>query len=417
MNTRKEWAIRSVACLVVSSLIVGFVLFTFPSEKSDDARDFSEYYAAAQIVRQGLGRELYDLRTQAEFQSRISSVQVFYNHPPFETLVFLPLTYFGYRTAYMLWTLIGVGLLAGAVLLTESQAGVTSTIFRYTRIPVDFGLAFVLFLTFAPVTTCLLLGQDSMLMLFIYTLVFVLLRRGADLRAGCVLACGLFKFQLIVPFVLILLLRRRWAAARGFSLAGSFLILASIGVSGIQVLAAYPRFLLFESSHQQVAGFAPEYMPNIRGILHLLVDSRLGSPVFGALVALISGFVLWLVAKNWRDEQLGLSFSAAVFATVLVSYHLYNYDLTLLLLPIAIVCDDLARRDRPFSSQPALSAALVILFIPPLHRLFLLHGVYALMAIPIVGLSCTVLSVMSSARGQANEGRHAVDGGICTPHE
>jgi Glycosyltransferase family 87 len=392
----KERAIRFVAALAVSSLMVGVALFSFPAQKSDDARDFSQFYAAAQMVRQGLGRDLYDLRTQAEFQSRVASVHVFYNHPPFETLVFLPLTFFSYRMAYILWTLISVGLLASAALLIESHTSVTSTIFRYTRIPVDFGLAFVVFLTFAPVTTCLLLGQDSMLMLLIYTLVFVLLQRGTEFRAGCVLAGGLFKFQLIVPLVLILLLRRKWAAASGFALAGSLLILASIGVSGIQVLAAYPRFLLFESSHQQFAGFAPEYMPNIRGFLHLLVDGRLGSPAFATSVALISGLVLWLVAKNWRDERLGLSFSAAVFATLLVSFHLYNYDLTLLLLPIAIVCGELARRERPLSSQPALTAALIVLFIPPLHRLLLLHSLYALMAIPIVGLFGTVLWLMRS---------------------
>jgi len=396
VNAGKERAIRCAAAVAVSSLIGGFVLLSFPAQKSDDARDFSQFYAAAQMVRQGLGRNLYDLRTQAEFQLQVASVHVFYNHPPFETLVFLPLTYFGYRAAYTLWTLISVGLLAAAALLIESQTRISSTIFRYTRIPVDFGLAFVLFLTFAPVTTCLLLGQDSMLMLLVYTLVFVLLQSGAEFRAGCVLAFGLFKFQLIVPFVLILVLRRMWPAARGFAVAGSLLIFTSIGVSGIQVLAAYPRFLLFESSHQQVAGFAPEYMPNIRGALHLLSNGRLGSPVFGTLVALTSGLVLWLVAKNWRNEQLGLSLSAAIFATLLVSYHLYNYDLTLLLLPIAIVCGEFARRDRPLSSQPVLSAALVILFIPPLHRLLLLHGLYALMAIPIVGLFCTVLWLMHS---------------------
>jgi glycosyl transferase family 87 len=261
----------------------------------------------------------------------------------------------------------------------------------------DFGLAFVLFLTFAPATTCLLLGQDSMLMLLVYTLVFVLLRGGAEFRAGCVLGCGLFKFQLIVPFVLILLLRRKWPAAWGFTAVGSLLILASIGVSGIPVLAAYPRFLLFESRYQQIAGFAPEYMPNVRGALHLLIDRRFGSPAFGILVALLSGLALWLAAKNWRDEQLGLSFSAAIFATLLASYHLYNYDLTLLLLPIAIVFGELARRERSLSSQLTLSAALVILFIPPLHRLLLLRGIYALMVIPTLGLLSTVLRLTRSA--------------------
>jgi len=387
----KERAIRFVAALAVTSLVVGVALLSFPTQKSDDPRDFSQFYGAAQMVRQGLGRDLYDLRTQAEFQSRVASVHVFYNHPPFETLLFLPLTFFSYRVAYTLWTLISVGLLVGAALLIESRTRVSSTIFRYTRIPADFVLAFVLFLTFAPATTCLLLGQDSMLMLLIYTLVFVLLRSGAEFRAGCVLACGLFKFQLIVPFVLILLLRRKWSAVWGFGVAGSLLILASVAVSGIQILATYPRFLLFESKYQQIAGFAPEYMPNIRGALHLLVDGRLGPLAFGTLVALFSGLGVSLMAENWRDEQLGFSFSAAIFATLLASFHLYNYDLTLLLLPISVACGELARRERLLSSPIPLSAALVILFIPPLHRLLLLHGVYALMVIPILGLFCTVL--------------------------
>jgi hypothetical protein len=239
-------------------------------------------------------------------------------------------------------------------------------------------------------------------MLLIYTAVFVLLRSGAEFRAGCALACGLFKFQLIIPFFLILLLRRKWSAVCGFAAIGSLLILASIEVSGIQVLAAYPRFLLFESRYQQIAGFAPEYMPNIRGALHLLIDGRFSLLAFGILVALLSGLVLWLSAKNWRDEQLGLSFSAAILATLLASYHLYDYDLTLLLLPVSVVCGELARRERLLSSPITLSAALVVLFIPPFHRLLLLHGVYALMVIPILGLLCTVLWLIRSVIRQGD---------------
>jgi len=396
VKTGTERAIRVAAAAAVSSLVVGVALFSFPAQKNDDTRDFSQFYCAAQMVRQGLGRDLYDLQTQAEFQSKVASVHVFYNHPPFETLLFLPLTFFSYHAAYRLWTFISLGLLAGAALLIESRTKVSFTISRYARIRVDFGLVFVLFLTFSPATTCLLLGQDSMLMLLIYTLVFVLLSSGAEFPAGCVLACGLFKFQLIVPFVLILFLRRKWSAAWGFAAVGSLLILASIGVSGIQVLAAYPRFLLFDTRYQQIAGFAPEYMPNVRGALYLLVHRRFGSLEFGLLVAALSGLALWLAAKNWRDEQLGFSFSAAIFATLLASFHLYNYDLTLLLLPISVACGELARRERLLSSPIPLSAALVILFIPPLHRLLLLHGVYALMVIPILGLFCTLLWLTGS---------------------
>jgi len=381
------------------------VLSAFPTQKGDDHRDFSQFYCAAQIVRQGLGSDLYNIRTQSEFQSKLASVHVFYNHPPFEVLLFLPLTFVSYRAAYILWTLLGVGLLLCAAAMIESFTRITLIVWQYSRVRVDFGLVFFLFLTFSPATVCLLLGQDSMLMLLIYTGVFVLMSTGAEFRAGCLLALGLFKFQLIVPFALVLLLRRKWSVAWGFAVIGSLLILLSIGMSGVKVLTAYPRFLLFESRYQQIAGFAPEYMPNIRGALYLLFHRSLGSLGFNILVAGVSALVLWVAAKNWRDEKLGLSFSAAIFATLLASYHLYNYDLTLLLLPVSIVCGKLTRRDGLISILVTFSASLVVLFVPPVHRLLLLHGLYALMVFPIVGLFSAVLRLTrsSAAGGDAME--------------
>jgi hypothetical protein len=186
-------------------------LVSFPAHNSD----FTQFYCAAQMVRRGLGSSLYNLRTQLEFQSRVVPVQVFYNHPPFEALLFVPFTYVPYRAAYMLWTITSLGLLIIAVLLIQARTGLTSSILRFTKVRADVGLVTAVFLTFAPATTCLLLGQDSMLMLVIYSLAFVLLKRGSDFLAGCVLACGLFKFQLILPFALILLLRHKWSALRG----------------------------------------------------------------------------------------------------------------------------------------------------------------------------------------------------------
>ena len=75
--------------------------------------------------------------------------------------------------------------------------------------------------------------------------------------------------------------------------------------------------------------------------------------------------------------------SAAVLASLLAGYHLYNYDLTLLLLPISILCGELARQGRSLF-RPVLLVALIALFVPPLHRLLLLHSIYALMFVPIL---------------------------------
>ena len=60
------------------AVLWGFVVLSFPQKIND--LDFSEYYKA-QIIRKGLGRQLYDLKVQLEFQLRVAKPHVFYNHP------------------------------------------------------------------------------------------------------------------------------------------------------------------------------------------------------------------------------------------------------------------------------------------------------------------------------------------------
>lgn len=383
------------------AIIFGAAIFSIPAEKNDDTRDFSEFYCAAQIVTNGLGARMYDIDLQSQFISRVAAVHTFYNHPPFESLIFVPFTAFSYRTAFRLWTLASLILLVVAAWLIESQTKLSLAIFQWTGIHADFGLVLVLFLTFAPTTTSLLIGQDSMLMLVIYAGVFVLLQRNAQFAAGCMLALGLFKFQLILPFAFILLLRRKWSAFAGFTLVAGLLIGVSVAISGFQVLGGYPRFLLFDSSYQQVAGFQPEFMPNIRGIAYLLLNRWITSSLLNILVLVLSVFTIWFAAKRWRDEHFALSFSTAMIATLLTSYHLYNYDLTLLLLPVTVACSELAKQKRLLAGSPLLLAVLIIIFIHPLHTLLVRHSIYALMFVPVFILYLLNLRMAEFALGEA----------------
>ena len=396
-----ERLIRLAAVVAVAAVIFGAAIFSLPAEKNDDTRDFSEFYCAAQIVANGLGGRLYDIGLQSQFISRVAAVHTFYNHPPFESLIFVPFTAFSYRTAFRVWTLASLTLLMVAAWLIESRLKVSLAIAQWTGIHADFGLVLVLFLTFAPATTSLLIGQDSMLILFIYTLVFVLLQRSAQFAAGGVLALGLFKFQLILPFACILLARRKWAGLAGFASVGGLLILVSVAISGFQVLHEYPRFLLFDSNYQQVAGFQPEFMPNIRGIVYLLLSRWIRSSVLNILVLVLSVFTVWSASKSWRDERFGLSFSTAVIATLLTSYHLYNYDVTLLLLPVAIVFSELAQQKRLRANSPLLPVVLIIIFIHPLHTVLVKHAIYALMFFPVFVLYLLTHRMTEFARGES----------------
>lgn len=374
---------RGIAVLLIAGFILALIFVSFP-DTSKSLIDFSHYYCAAVLVREGHGHSLYDLQTQAACLGMLGPVTVFYNHPPFEALLYIPLSYLGFRTAYVTWTLIAVTLLVLASLIIERDMHVSGALTRLSRIPIDYGLVFIIFLTFAPTTTCLLLGQDSTLMLLVYTITFILLKRGHHFLAGCVLACGLFKFNLVLPFTVILLLRRQWALLKGLTLIGGLLVVLSVVISGWRVLISYPKFLFFDSLYQQIGGFAPDFMPNVRGISFLLSGRHLHGPVLAGFVAITSLLILWIAARSWRDVELDLSFAAAVLATILASYHIYDYDLMLILLPACIIVARISSSGMALVNSKLLLASLGIVFIPPVHRILLLNGLYALMAVPII---------------------------------
>src|SRR6476646_2349133 len=99
------------------------------------------------MVREGMGSRLYDLGLQAQKQSLVAPIHAFYLRPPFEAILFVPLTFLEYRTAYAVWVLVSVGLLAGACFLIVRSTGVAEAVSQYTRgIVADSGLLLVIFL-------------------------------------------------------------------------------------------------------------------------------------------------------------------------------------------------------------------------------------------------------------------------------
>src|SRR5262249_40949535 len=98
-----EGSLRILLVTAVLALLAAYSILSFPSRK--DTLDFSQFYAAGEMVRHGLGHDLYELNTQLQIQSRLARVHTFYSHPPFEAIAFVPFTFVSYRTAYAFWTL------------------------------------------------------------------------------------------------------------------------------------------------------------------------------------------------------------------------------------------------------------------------------------------------------------------------
>jgi glycosyl transferase family 87 len=302
--------------------------------------DFTIYYTAGTMVREGMGPCLYDdavqFGVQRDFAPQVATRRgaLPFNHPPFEAIVFVPFSYLSYRVAYLVWALVNLTMLATLPRLLRPFVPVLGK--WHGAVWMLAGLGFF------PVFFSWLQGQDAILLLFLYALAFVSLKKGCFLAAGAWLACGLFKFHLVLPCFLLLLIQQK--ALRpvkrmlgGFMLVGALLGVLSVAIVGVQQMIAYPRYVLGLEATMARGAIMPSDMPNLRGILYLIF-ARL--PDFNVLVVVLSA-ILFVVAM-WISRQPNgdphdLKFSLAVFAAVLVSYHGLGYDLCVLALPLLIL--------------------------------------------------------------------------------
>jgi hypothetical protein len=333
--------------------------------------DFTIYYCAGTIVRQGLGRQLYDsgtqFRIQQEFAGDVSVRQgpLPYNHPPFEALLFLPFTYFSYPKAFVLWDLVNLAMLAALPFLLRPHL---PQLRDYSWV-----LWMLAILAFAPVFVTLLQGQDAILLLFLYTLAYVCFKKNNDAGAGVCLALGLFKFHLVLPFVVLFLLQRR-KLLYGFLPAAGVLGLISLLTVGMGAIISYPRYVLFLERHRDLSAIVPSEMPNLRGILYLLLGPN---PHLGAAVLMVSVGIFLIAAWRGRGKEtsdvLDWQFSLAALATVLVSYHTLAHDLSILLLPMFLITNQLLTRGKRRHWRGLVIGSMAVLCFSPLQLLLLLR--------------------------------------------
>jgi len=355
-----------VLCLMAMLFVHATILWNVREKVWKGYSDFAIYYCAGSMVRQGLGHQLYDtaiqFRVQREFAPEVSIRQgpLPYNHPPFEALLFLPFTYVPYPQAFVLWDLTNLALLASLPFLLRPHLP------KLQKYP--WAIWVLVSLAFSPIFFALLQGQDSILLLFLYGLAWVCLRKNNFAAAGVWLALGLFKFHLVLPFVILLLVqRKRRKILYGFLPAATALALISLATVGGEALRAYPHYVMYLERNLPQSAIVPSDMPNLRGILYLFMASK---PYFGAALLVSSAIVFLFAAWRLRGKGdlrlLNLKFSLAVVATVLVSYHALRHDLSILVLPIFLLADELLDEKR-LGRRPSVAVVAAVIFFSPLQ--------------------------------------------------
>src|ERR1700721_2289060 len=331
---------------LLAFLALVLAIFLAVHQRLEACYDFGIFYYAAHMVLDGSRHALYDIGAQHAFQIQYPRPpDTLFRNPPFALIPILPLAKLPMAVACSVWTALSFVLLCLSLKILE-----TETHLFFGNWPIMLSLAF------APVLASFLHGQFSLMVVASYAIAYALWRRGKLTLGGAVLAIATIKFQLVIGFVAVLFLRRRWRELAGFACGSGVLLLLSIWMVGIPSLLTYPKFVL----HSDTPLSELPHMANWQGLLTLNGINHLA-----LLIPLSIGTIAW-AAWSWQDLDRG--FAAATLAAMLVSFHLTPQDMSLALVPfyLSVSTGVLARaRVQAFVGLSiVITMAMVIIHVP-----------------------------------------------------
>jgi len=342
----------------------------------NERTDFSVTYIGSRMVHLGMGSKLYDLDEQQKIKKPLlpDAEPLIFEHPPFEALLLSALGGLSYHAAYLIWGLFNVAIWLLLPYLLRP----------YLTAPKDDLAYLLLWLLFLPLGAALFEGQSSLVVLMLYSITFIQLRGGRDFWAGVVFGLALFKFQFAIPFMLILLLQRKWRFMKGFAVTATTLGALSVVAVGWGGIMSYIHLLAGIAAHPENASYGSAIgMATVGGFVNPLLGKALRHIAASWIVASVSIFLLVWTAWRWSkagfasdQRTFDLMFAAAVVASLATSLHMFTYDLSPILLAMLLTARYFPGR-RHLILQIVLGTALLMLWMPPLFFLLLaLHWFY-----------------------------------------
>lgn len=368
----------AVAVTVLAALTYTFVSLLRSGALNIQQSDLLVYYAAAKLVLDGHGDAIYSLSALRHVEvsylpaSMLPRTQAAFLYPPFVALLFAPLAALGFVQAYVSWIAVNVALAGGAI----------EALRRYTDLSALTGVLFgLLSLSFFPLFATLIQGQAAILLLAALTAALLALLGGRDDVAGVALAFTLIKPPYCIPFLVLLLVQRRWRALISFGLVSAALATLPLFVLGPSVDSGYVHLLLQATQwHTTAGGFSPTANHNLSGFTHLLLPQGIA---LGAQVVLSALCLLAVASCAWKWRAVEIPFAVAVVAALLVNPHVLIHDLAMLLIPAAV-----ALRHRQVMPR-VLAAVLAFAYVSALAGLRLL----ALVPVQVTVLAMVALGV------------------------
>jgi hypothetical protein len=306
--------------------------------------DFITFWAASHLALAGEAASAFDMAriVAAEKLAVPANDGVFlWHYPPSFQLIILPLSLLPYLVAYFLWALTTLTLLA---LVVRRLA------------PTPYALP--LLITFTGTFFNFFHGQNGFLTAALFGGGMLLLRE-RPIAAGILLGLMSYKpqFGLLLPVALIA--GRQWTAFIAASCATLTLAATSWAVLGGEVWIAFWKNLPFV---QDILAQGRLPWPKIPSVFVMLRTLGLDQTSAYAGQGMVAVFVAVTIAWIWKSQALSRAAIAAVIAgTPLMSPYVFDYDLALLAVPIAILAWDGVERGW----HPGEREVLVLSFFTP----------------------------------------------------
>ena len=352
----QHFVIAAVAFLFLSQFAI--LLSGIPVALAGDA-DFRALYAAGFMVRSGNAHHLYNYDLQERVQNTIVAPRngaLPFIYPAYASLLFLPLSFLSYRSAYFVFFAVNLLLLWLSAKLIRSNLEHLTELWQL--------LPLAQLVCFFPAGVALLQGQTSILLLALYSGSFAALQKGNHVRAGMFLGVAVFKFQIALPIAILFLIWRRWRFVGGFLAGTTAAMVVSLCLVGTGGFVQYWRslFLMATSISERAAqlkyGMFPAMMPNMNGLFHLVA----GDVAWVKVIAPVASGLLFA----WMATAKSRSLPMAIVCALIISRHLGLHDLVLLYLPVALALDNVAARPLELGTRITSISCAVLLF-PPVY--------------------------------------------------
>ena len=308
--------------------------------------DFLAFYTGGWFFIEHRMDDLYDLTEQLAFQRNVvgqadyTLLDPFIN-PPFMAPFLSLFTRFDYLPGLFLWWTFSIILLIASISLLKMECRSLS-VHSHRRL-------FYLLILFPPTLTCFMYGQNSAISLFLYVCFFLGLRRRRDFLAGLALGLLLYKPQLALAIGLVVLIKARWRVIAGAGCGALVWLTAGFATDPgslaeyLEIAPGLTQMIRLNPTEFSGLNYKTWGIHSFFGFSSLLLDN-LSTIAADILFVILDGAAALFLVRGWRGTawapgsfEWDMKMAAAFALGLLISPHLFLYDLLLLALPIAIV--------------------------------------------------------------------------------